>query len=146
MLNTASELAKISTRGIELITTIFFGFSLLGLFLAALGLYGVITRLVMQRTAEIGVRLALGAQLSDILSLILGTGFRLALIGAGVGLLGSIGMNLLMGAVFNNGSLKLDYVTLPLTTTLLVLVSLVACYLPARRATKIDPMVALRAE
>ena len=146
MLNTASELAKISTRGIELITTIFFGFSLLGLFLAALGLYGVISRLVMQRTPEIGVRLALGAQVSDILALILRAGFRLALLGAAVGLLGSIGMNVLMGAVFNHGSLQLDYITLPLTTALLVLVSLLACYLPARRATKIDPITALRAE
>ena len=146
MLNTATELAKISTRGLELITTIFLGFSSLGLFLAALGLYGVITRLVMQRTPEIGVRLALGAQLRDILSLIMGAGFRLALIGAGLGLLGSIGMNVIMGAIFNSGSVQLDYITLPLTTALLVLVALLACYLPARRATKIDPMSALRAE
>jgi putative ABC transport system permease protein len=99
------------------------------------------------------VRLALGAQLSDILSLILGAGFRLALLGAGLGLLGSIGMNVLMGALFNNGSVKalswwrqLDYITLPLTTVLLVLVSLLACYLPARHATKIDPLTALRNE
>lgn len=146
MLNTVTELAKIGTRGMSLITTIFGGFSTLGLFLAAIGLYGVIMHLVTQRTQEIGVRMALGAQLRDILSLIVGTGFRLALIGAGVGLLGSIMMNLILGAVFNNGSMQLDYMTLSLTTSALVLVALIATYLPARRATKVNPMVALRAE
>lgn len=145
LLNTMDELAKISTRGIELITTIFGGFSALSLFLAATGLYGVIARLVSQRTAEIGVRIALGAQLRDILRLIMGTGFRLALIGAGLGLLGSIIANLVIAQVFN-GKPDLDLVTLPLVTLLLVLVALVASYLPARRATKIDPMNALRAE
>lgn len=146
MLNTVEALAQTATRGMSLIATIFVAFSCLGLFLAALGLYGVIMRLVTLRTQEIGVRMALGAQLRDIMSLIVGTGFRLALIGAGVGLLGSIGMNLIMGAIFNNGSLQLDYATLSITTSALVLVSLVASYLPARRATKVNPMVALRAE
>ncbi len=147
MLNTMEELSKIGTRGMELITGIFAGFSALGLFLAAMGLYGVIARLVMQRTQEIGVRLALGASLHDILSLIMGMGFRLALIGAGLGLLGSIGANLVMGAVFGGeNKVGLDYLTLGITTTLLVLVALLASYLPARRATKIDPMTALRAE
>lgn len=145
LLNTMSELAKISTRGIELITTIFGGFSALSLFLAATGLYGVIARLVSQRTAEIGVRIALGAQLRDILRLIMGTGFRLALLGAGLGLLGSIIANLVIAQVFN-GKPDIDYVILPLVTLLLVFVALVASYLPARRATKIDPMSALRAE
>ena len=146
LLNTVEELAKTSTRGMELIATIFVAFSTLGLFLAALGLYGVIMRLVTLRTPEIGVRMALGAQFKDIMSLIVGTGFRLALIGAGVGLLGSIAMNLLMGAIFNNGSMQIDYTTLLLTTVILVAVALVASYLPARAATKVDPMTALRTE
>jgi ABC-type antimicrobial peptide transport system permease subunit len=146
MLNTVEELAKIGTRGMTLITKIFGGFSTLGLFLAAIGLYGVIMHLVTQRTQEIGVRMALGAQMKDILSLIVGSGFRLTLIGAGVGLLGSIMMNLLMGAIFNNGSTDLDFVTLGLTTSALVFVALIATYLPARRAPKVNPMVALRAE
>jgi putative ABC transport system permease protein len=145
MLNTADELAKTGIRGMELITKIFFAFSLLGLFLAALGLYGVIMRLVMQRTAEIGVRMALGAQWRDILTLIMGMGFKLALIGAGIGFLGSALMGLVLSALFS-GEGGIDFVVLPLTTLLLVLVALVACYLPARRATKIDPMTALRAE
>ena len=146
MLNTVDELAKIGTRSISLITTIFGAFSGLGLFLAALGLYGVIMHLVTQRTQEIGVRMALGAQVRDILALVIGSGFRLALIGAGVGLLGSVMMNLLMGAIFNNGSTDLDYATLSLTTLALVIVALLATYLPARRATKVNPMTALRAE
>jgi putative ABC transport system permease protein len=145
MLNTADELAKTGVRGMELITKIFFTFSLLGLFLAALGLYGVIMRLVMQRTAEIGVRLALGAQWRDILTLIMGLGFRLALLGAGLGLLGSMAISVALSAAFT-GKPGLDYVVLPVTTVLLVVVALVACYLPARRATRIDPITALRAE
>jgi ABC-type antimicrobial peptide transport system permease subunit len=146
MLNTVSELARTSTRGMELISTIFVSFSALGLFLAALGLYGVIMRLVTLRTQEIGVRMALGAQLKDIMRLIVGTGFRLALVGAGVGLIGSIGANLLMGALFAKGSLQIDYQMLLLTTSLLILVALVASYLPARRATRVNPIDALRAE
>lgn len=145
MLNTTDELAKTGIRGMELITKIFFAFSLLGLFLAALGLYGVIMRLVMQRTAEIGVRMALGAQWRDILTLIMGMGFKLALIGAGVGFLGSALMSVVLSSLFS-GEAGLDVVVLSLTTLLLVLVALVACYLPARRATKINPMTALRAE
>jgi len=146
MLNTVTELARTATRGMELISTVFIGFSSLGLFLAALGLYGVIMRLVTLRTQEIGVRMALGAQLKDIMRLIVGAGFRLALIGAGVGLLGSLGANLLMGALFNHGSMRVDYQMLLLTTSILVLVALVASYLPARRATHVNPVDALRAE
>jgi putative ABC transport system permease protein len=145
MLNTADELAKTGIRSMELITKIFLAFSLLGLFLAALGLYGVIMRLVMQRTAEIGVRMALGAQWRDILALIMSTGFKLALAGAGLGFLGSALLSVVLSSLFS-GKAGLDIVVLSLTTLLLVIVALVACYLPARRATKIDPMAALRAE
>lgn len=146
MLNTVSELARTSTRGMELLSTIFVSFSGLGLFLAALGLYGVIMRLVTLRTQEIGVRMALGAQLGDVMRLIVGSGFKLALVGAGIGLVGSIAANLLMGAVFAKGSLQIDYQMLLLTTSVLVVVALVASYLPARRATRINPVDALRAE
>jgi ABC-type antimicrobial peptide transport system permease subunit len=145
LLNTMPELAKLSTRTMELITVIFGAFSALSLVLAAMGLYGVIARLVSQRTAEIGVRLALGATIRDILGLIMGTGLRLALVGAGLGLLGSIAANLLIAQVFA-GKPSIDYVILPLTTAALVLVALVASYLPALRATKISPVEALRAE
>lgn len=145
MLNTMTELARTSTRAVELLTTVFVGFSALSLLLAAMGLYGVIARLVTQRTAEIGVRLALGAQLKDILRLIMGAGVRLSLIGAGLGVFISILVNLGMGLVFT-GRASVDIVMLPLMTTTLVIVALLASYLPARRATKIDPMSALRAD
>lgn len=145
MLNTMDELAKTSTRTMELVTTIFAGFSVLSLLLAAMGLYGVIARLVTQRTAEIGVRIALGAQLRDILSLVMGAGFRLALIGAGLGLFGSILANLAIAMIFS-GRPSIDFVMLPLMTSILVVVALLASYLPARRATRIDPMSALRSD
>jgi predicted permease len=145
LLNTVPELARTSTRIMELVTTIFAGFSLLSLFLAAMGLYGVIARLVAQRTAEIGVRMALGAQLGDIMRLVMGAGFRLALVGAALGLLGSIVANLLIALVFD-GKPSIDYVTLPVVTVILVFVALLASWLPALRATRINPIDALRAE
>lgn len=120
-------------------------FAGLGLFLAAFGIYGVIARLVAQRTTEIGIRMALGAQIRDIVSLVLGNGARLALLGAVFGLGGSF----LLGSyltkempVFGGSGL------LPVAgaAALLMLVALLACWLPARRATKVDPMVALRSE
>lgn len=145
LLNTVTELSRTSTRIMELVTTIFAGFSLLSLALAAMGLYGVIARLVSQRTAEIGVRLALGAQLGDIMRLVMGAGFHLALVGAALGLLGSVAANLLIAVIFD-GKPSLDYVTLPVVTAILVVVALVASWLPALRATRINPIDALRAE
>jgi len=91
------------------------------------------------------VRLALGASLRDILNLVMGAGCKLALIGAGLGLVGSILANLLIAWIFS-GQFAIDYVTLPLTTAVLVLVALIASYLPAQRATKISPVEALRGD
>ncbi len=117
----------------------------LGLGLAALGIYGVIARSMAQRTGEFAIRLALGASLGDITRLVLGTGVRQALLGAAFGLLGSIGVARLLSARFPGMHLD-SFVALLGTTTLLVGVALLACWLPARRATKVDPMIALRAE
>jgi putative ABC transport system permease protein len=146
MLYTAERMKEIGSQGMELITTILAGFSVLGLFLSALGLYGVISRLVTQRTPEIGVRLALGAQLRDVVWLVLGSGLRLSAVGMGIGLVGSVLVGFALQAAFPGGNTGLDVRTLVVVTTLLMVVSLVATYLPARRATKVNPLEALRAE
>jgi putative ABC transport system permease protein len=119
------------------------GFTLTAIITLALGIYGVISNLVVQRTPEIGVRLALGAQMRDVLWLVLGSGLRLTLIGAGIGLFLSFPVALGLRAIFPSES-GFDYATLSTVTVLLVGVGLFACYLPARRATRIDPLEALR--
>jgi predicted permease len=119
--------------------------AVLGLFLASLGIYGVITRTMAQRTGEFGIRLALGAQVGDIMRLVLGSGAALALIGSAIGLLGGFGVSRLIGAFFPG----LPTSSLPVlsgVTLLLVAVALIASYVPARNASRISPTEALRAE
>ncbi|HTL66215.1 MAG TPA: ABC transporter permease [Lacunisphaera sp.] len=144
-LDTVDHAIAQATGGLSLIRTVLVGFAGLGLFLAALGLYGVIARLVMQRTPEIGIRMALGAQARDVAWLILGTGLRLIAVGAAVGLVGALGIYLLYRHVLPATAINVPAVFAIITTILLV-VGLVACWLPARRAAKVDPLVALRAE
>ena len=129
----------------SMIKTVLICFAGLGLFLAALGLYGVIARLVAQRTPEIGIRMALGAQQSDVTWLILGSGLRLIFYGAAIGIIGSIGLYFILSRWSQAPSINVPAV-FAVITAILLLVGLVACWLPARRATKIDPIVALRAE
>ena len=121
------------------------GFAGLGLFLAALGIYGVIARLVAQRTNEIGIRMALGAQVGQIARLILGTGMRLVAVGTGVGLLGAVALAWFFAASMP-GLASNSYTAITGAVVVLIAVALLACWLPARRATKVDPIVALRAE
>lgn len=120
-------------------------FGLLALALAAIGLYGVMAYSVAQRTREIGIRIALGAQVKDIHRLVIGQGLKLALIGVGIGFVISLAVMRLMKK-FLFGVSATDPLTFVAIGGLLVLVAFVACYLPARRATKVDPLIALRTE
>jgi predicted permease len=121
---------------------VFAGFALL---LAMIGIYGVISYSVAQRTSELGIRLALGARQVDVLRLVLSAGFKLALIGIGIGLVLSFAVTRFLSSLLF-GVRSTDLVTFGALSLLLVVISLLACYLPARRATKVDPLVALRYE
>jgi predicted permease len=120
-------------------------FAVLALVLSCVGIYGVISYLVTQRTREIGVRMALGAQRSDVMRLILGEGAKMAFIGVMVGLAAALGLiQLIANQLF--GVSAHDPLTFVAGAILLTLVALLACYIPARRAVRVDPMVALRCE
>jgi putative ABC transport system permease protein len=115
------------------------------LLLALVGIYGVLAYMVMQQTHEIGIRMALGAQKHDILKLVVRRGMQLVAVGAVAGLLGSWGVTRLMGSLLY-GVAPSDPLTFAAVTAVLVVTALMACYIPALRAAKVDPMVALRYE
>jgi ABC-type antimicrobial peptide transport system permease subunit len=118
---------------------------LLGLFLAALGIYGVTAYAVAQRTQEIGVRIALGAAMRDVMWMILGSGLRLALVGAVIGVAGAVALGRVLASVAPELGMPQPLITV-LAAAALIAVSLAASFLSARRATKVDPIIALRAE
>jgi ABC-type antimicrobial peptide transport system permease subunit len=124
------------------LTGLFAGMALL---LATVGLYGVMSHFVTQRTQEMGIRMAIGASRANIIILVLQRGMILVVLGLGIGLLAAWGLTRWMGSqLYKVG--PTDPLVFTAVPVILILVSILACYLPARRATKVDPMVALRYE
>ena len=117
----------------------------LALLLASVGLYGVISFVVASRTREIGVRMALGARSAEVLRLILAEGLRLVIAGVGIGVLTALLLTRLLESMVYAVSLR-DPLIFVLVSCLMIAVSLLACYIPARRATRVDPIIALRYE
>jgi predicted permease len=144
-IRTARSLVERSLGSVSLLGHLLGAFAALGLVLAAIGIYGVISYSVLQRTGEIGIRIALGAQTLDVLRLVLGKGARLILLGALLGFGGAYAVARFLALAIPTLPTR-DPAAMAVIALTLVAVAFAACYLPARRATRVDPMVALRHE
>jgi ABC-type antimicrobial peptide transport system permease subunit len=141
----ASDVITRSVGSMRIAGRIVTGFAVLGLVLASLGIYGVISGFGAQKSHEIGVRMALGAGTGDVLWLVLGRGLRLTLIGSAIGLAGAFAFARVLRSIAP-GLEPGDPFPIIGVTALLIVIGLLACWLPARRAARIDPMIALRSE
>jgi ABC-type antimicrobial peptide transport system permease subunit len=135
--------ASLGSRRFNVILVGFFAAA--ALLLATAGVFGVMAYSVSRRTREIGVRVALGAATGDILRMVLGQGLRTVLIGAAIGLAGALVLTRAVASLLF-GVTATDPISFGSVTLLLMVAALLACYIPARRAAKVDPLVALRAE
>jgi putative ABC transport system permease protein len=139
------EVLAISLASKRLLMALMSVFAGLALVLAAVGIYGVLSYSARQRTHEMGIRMALGARPSDVVKLVVGQGFKMTLVGLGIGIVGALVLvRFLAGLLF--GVKATDPLTFAAVSVLLLAVGMLAAYIPARRAAKVDPMVALRHE
>jgi ABC-type antimicrobial peptide transport system permease subunit len=144
-LGTAEERMREVTTSMSVMSTLLTGFAALGLLLAALGIYGAMARMVAQRSNEIGVRVALGATIRNIIALIAASAGRIVAAGLVVGTLGTFAVSRALHAMLPAMEVHASW-SGGLATVALLVAATVACYLPARRATRVDPATALRAE
>ena len=140
-----TEWVAMSAAGARYRTTLLGLFALLAMILAATGIYGVMSYSVAQRTQEIGVRMALGARPLDVLKLVVRQGMMLALIGVIVGLAGALALTRVMSSLLF-GVTERDPITFVAVAALLIVVAFISCFVPAHRATRVDPLIALRCE
>ncbi|MEJ7576813.1 MAG: ABC transporter permease [Pyrinomonadaceae bacterium] len=144
-IKTMDDVLSASVANNRLVVLLFGVFAMFALLLASIGIYGVIAYSVAQRTHEIGIRIALGAQAKDVLHLVVGQGMRLVVLGVGLGLIGAFVVTRLLVSLLYSVSAT-DPLVYAGVAVLLTIIALLACYIPARRAMRVDPMVALRYE
>nr|MBA3246809.1 FtsX-like permease family protein [Pyrinomonadaceae bacterium] len=144
-IKTMDDVLSASVANNRLVVLLFGVFAMFALLLASIGIYGVIAYSVAQRTHEIGIRIALGAQRTDVLGLVVGQGMVPAVIGVIIGLIGAFAVTSIMQGLLYGVSAT-DPAVFVGVSLLLMIVALTACYIPARRATKVDPIIALRYE
>ena len=144
---TMAELYEMrATRIVHVLITTVAALGLMGLGLAIVGLYGLVAYGASRRTREIGIRMAIGADQAAVLRMVLGQGLMLAVVGLAIGLVASLGAGQLLAAAFPTGDDRQDFVSLLIVIPVVLAVTFLAAYIPARRASRIDPTQALRHE